>query len=95
MVRNYTTEFKEDAVRYAFEHPELNNHRKAKYFGIPYHTLFGWIKDYRRRLRAGNSEPVKGNLTPEEKEIVHLKQENQELQDTLRILKKAIYILGD
>lgn len=95
MNKKYTPEFKEDAVRYCEDHPEINNHQKAEYLGVPYHTLYGWIKEYHRRLRAGEGEPVKGNLTPEEKEIMRLKRENQELQDALKILKKAISILGE
>lgn len=50
MARNYTPEFRGDAVRYALKHPELNNHQKAKYLGVPYHTLYGWIKLHRRKL---------------------------------------------
>jgi Transposase and inactivated derivatives len=95
MARTYTTEFKEDCVRYCEGHPELDNYQKAEYLGVPYHTLYGWVRDYRRTLRAGSGEPVKGNLTPEEKEIARLKRENQDLQDALEILKKAISILGD
>ncbi len=95
MARTYTHEFKEDAVRYVEEHPELDTHQKAEYLGVPYHTLYGWVKEHRRKLRAGESEPIKGNLTPEEKEIARLKRENQELQDALKILKKAIGILND
>lgn len=95
MARTYTPEFKEDAVRYVEEHPELDIHQKAEYLGVPYHTLYGWVKEYRRKLRAGDGVPIKGNLTPEEKEIARLKRENQELQDALKILKKAIGILGD
>jgi len=95
MARTYTPEFKEDAIRYCKDHPELDNHQKAEYLGVPYHTLYGWIKEYHRKLRAGNSEPIKGNLTEEEKEIARLKRENRDLQDALEILKKAISILGD
>ena len=95
MARTYTPEFKEDAVRYCVDHPELDNHQKADYLGVPYNTLYGWIKAYNRKLRAGDGEPIKGNLTDEEKEIARLKRENRDLQDALEILKKAISILGD
>lgn len=95
MARHYTPEFKEDAIRYFESHPELDNRQKAKNLGIPYDTLYGWVMKYRRKLRAGDGEPIKGNLTAEEKEIARLKRENQDLQDALEILKKAISILGD
>lgn len=39
--RNYTSEFRVDAVWYALEYPELNNHQKAEYLGIPCLTLYG------------------------------------------------------
>ena len=95
MARKYTPEFKADAIQYFEDHPEMDNHQKAEYLGVPYHTLYGWIKEHRRKVRAGENEPIKGNLTPEEKEIARLRRENQELQDALKILKKAISILGD
>ena len=95
MARTYTPEFKEDAIRYFEDHPEMDNRQKAEYLGIPYHTLYGWVKEHRRKLRAGDGEPIKGNLTDEEKEILRLKKENRDLQDALEILKKAISILGD
>ncbi len=95
MARHYTPEFKADAIRYFEDHPEMDNRQKAEYLDVPYHTLYGWVKEHRRKQRAGDSEPVKGNLTAEEKEILRLKKENRELQDALEILKKAISILGD
>lgn len=95
MARTYTKEFKEDAIQYFESHPEMDNRQKAEHLGVPYHTLYGWVKEYRRKLRSGDAEPIKGNLTDEEKEIARLKRENRELQDALEILKKAISILGD
>lgn len=93
--RTYTAEFKRDALKYAEDHPNLTNHEIAEYLGVPYHTLYGWIKADRRKQRAGNGEPIKGNLTDEEKEIIRLKKELRDTQDALEILKKAISILGD
>ena len=61
----------------------------------PKDTLYGWVKAYRRKLRAGESEPIKGNLTDDEKESIRLKRELKDTQDALEILKKAISILGD
>lgn len=43
----------------------MDNRQKAEYLGVPYHTLYGWVKEYRRKLRSGDAEPIKGNLTDE------------------------------
>ena len=95
MARKYTPEFKADAIRYFEDHPDMDNHKKAEYLGVPYHTLYGWIKEHRRKERAGEAEPVTGNLTAEEKEILRLKKELRDTQDALEILKKALSILGE
>ena len=94
-MRTYSAEFKQDAIRYVETHPELTMKIAADNLGVPKDTLYGWIKAYRRKLRAGDGEPIKGNLTNEEKEIIRLKRELKDTQDALDILKKAISILGD
>ena len=55
MARKYTPEFKADAIRYFEDHPDMDNHKKAEYLGVPYHTLYGWIKEHRRKERAWRS----------------------------------------
>lgn len=93
-IRSYTTEFKQDAVQYVEMHPEVPLSKAAENLDVPKGTLYGWVKAHRRKVRAGASEPIKGNLTEEEKEIIRLKKELRETQDALDILKKAISILG-
>ena len=95
MARKYISDFREYTVRYVEKYPELNNHQKSEYPGVPYHTLYGWWKERHRKLRAGEVAPSKGNLTPKEQEIAQLRRTNQKLQDTLKILKQATRILGD
>lgn len=95
IIKTYSAEFKQDAIEYMETHPELTIKDVAKNLGVPKDTLYGWVKAHRRKLRAGEAEPIKGNLTDEEKEINRLKRENKDLQDALEILKKAISILGD
>lgn len=94
-IRTYSTEFKQDAIQYIETHSELTMQAVADNLGVPKDTLYGWIKAHRRKLRAGDNEPIKGNLTDEEKEIIRLKRELKDTQDALDILKKAISILGD
>lgn len=94
MARTYTDEFKRDAVRYTQEHKELTNHEAAENLGVPYHTLYGWIKEEHRRNRP-EAYDEKGNLTDLEKENLRLQRDLRDAKDALEILKKAISILGD
>lgn len=94
MARTYTAEFKRDAIRYVTEHKELTNHEAADNLGVPYHTLYGWIKEERRKNRP-EAYDEKGNLSDLEKENLRLQRELRDAKDALEILKKAISILGD
>ncbi len=94
MARTYTAEFKRDAVRYVKEHKELTNHEAAENLGVPYHTLYGWVKEDRRKNRP-EAYDDKGNLSDLEKENLRLQRELRDAKDALEILKKAISILGD
>ena len=95
MIRTYTQDFINDAVKYVEEHPDLTFVDAAKNLGIHTSTLYGWVRGSRRQKMAMDSEPIKGNLTDEEKEIIRLKKELQDTKDALDILKKAISILGE
>ena len=94
MARTYTGEFKRDAVRYTQEHKELTNQEAAENLGVPYHTLYGWIKEERRKERP-DAYDEKGNLTDLEKENLRLRRELRDAEHALEILKHAISILGD
>ncbi len=95
MARTYTQDFVNDAVRYVEAHPDLTMKDAANNLGIPKETLYGWVRGSRRKKMAAGSEPIKGNLTDEEKEIIRLRKELQDTKDALDFLKKAISILGD
>lgn len=99
MPKKYDPEFRKNAITYAETHKDLDRHTIAQNLGVPFHTLYGWVKEYHRQQRVAsqgnpNIKPVTGNLTPEEKEILRLKKELQDTKDALQILKKAIGILG-
>lgn len=94
-IRRYTPDFKKDAVDYVETHPDMTIQAASEYLDVPKETLYGWVKAYRRSLRASAGESLTGNLTEEEKEIIRLKRELKDTQDALEILKKAISILGD
>ena len=94
MSRQFTKEFKEDAVRYYLEHKDLGITVCAKNLGASRTALFSWIKN----AQANNGEvPTRGSgnfQSDEAKENARLRKELRDTQDALDILKKAISILG-
>ena len=95
MAKNYTPQFRKDAVRYTKEHKEHTYHEAAENLGVPYHTLYGWIKNERRASSPEAYDERTGNLSDLEKENLRLQRELRDAKDALEILKKAISILGD
>lgn len=95
MAKQYTEEFKKDAVRYWKEHPELGIAQCAKNLGIGKSTLSHWGKLY--AINEGRV-PTRGRgnyESDEAKEIAHLRRQLRDTQEALEILKKAISILGN
>lgn len=94
MAIQYTEQFKQDAVRYWKEHPEMGIGKCAKNLGISKSALSNWGKVF-----DDNEGTVptrgRGNFESDEaKEIARLRKELRDTQDALDILKKAIGILG-
>lgn len=94
MAIQYTEQFKQDAVRYWKEHPEMGIEKCAKNLGISKSALSNWGKVF-----DDNEGTVptrgRGNFESDEaKEIARLRKELRDTQDALDILKKAIGILG-
>ena len=90
----YSKQFKEDAVRYRKDHPELTVQKAAENLGISESALKNWMKAAREN---GGSVPTRGTgnySSDEAKEIARLKRELRDTKDALEILKKAIGILG-
>lgn len=94
MSKQYTKEFKEDAVRYYQEHAELGVVTCAKNLGISKSALTQW----KQSLKVNKGEIItrgRGNYESDEaKENARLRKELRDTQDALEILKKAISILG-
>ena len=88
MGRHYEKQFKEDAVQYLLDHPEMDKRQAAEYLNV-----YGW---YKRRMREERGDTTKAYvpMTEEEKEIARLRRELRDTQDALEVLKKAISILG-
>ena len=94
MARQYSQEFKQNALQYLKDHPDMDKREAATYLGLPYDTLYGWYKKDRREKKP-QAYDESGKLTEEEKEIIRLRRELKNTQDALEILKKAIGILGE
>ena len=94
MANKYTDDFKRDAVRYAKEHRDIPYREAARNLGVPYDTLYGWIRQEKRESNP-KAFDESGNLTEAEKENIRLRRELRDAKDALEILKKAIGILGD
>ena len=94
MASKYTDDFKRDAVRYAMEHRDISYREASKNLGIPYDTLYDWIKKEQRESNP-KAFDESGNLSDVEKENIRLRRELRDAKDALEILKKAIGILGD
>lgn len=95
MAKQYTEEFKKDAVRYWEEHKDIGITACAKNLGVSKSALSTW-----RKLYENNSGSIptrgRGNFESDAaKENARLRKELRDAQDALEILKKAISILGD
>lgn len=90
----YSQQFKEDAVRYRQEHPDLPLSRTAANLGISESALKTWCrtaKEHEGEIPTRGS----GNYSSDEaKEIARLQRELRDAKDALEVLKKAIGILG-
>ncbi len=93
-INHWDEQFKQDAIRYFKEHPELSHGQCAENLGVSYHTLKNWL--YQKPNSKGEVEfRGSGNYASDEaKEIARLKRELRDTRDALEILKKAIGILG-
>lgn len=91
--KNYSQEFKNDAVAYRKSHEDLSLKKCAANLGVSEVSLRAWLKavdDTGKVMMRGS-----GNYaSDEQKEIARLKRELRDTKDALEILKKAIGILG-
>lgn len=91
--KQYAQEFRQDAVKYRKEHPNVTLEEAAKNLGVSTSALRRWIaaQDVEGTVVMRGS----GNYSSEEaKEIAHLRKELKDTKDALEILKKAMGILS-
>ena len=85
----YNQQFKENAVRYRLEHPELSLQKAAENLGISDSALKTWLRAARENE---GSVPTRGSgnySSDEAKEIARLQRELRDTKDALEILKKS------
>ena len=90
----YSQEFKEDAVRYRLEHPEMALRKCAENLGISESALKNWMKSAKNHEGAVPTRGSGNYASDEAKEIARLQRELRDTKDALEVLKKAICILG-
>ena len=93
--KQHSKQFKQNAVQYVNEHPDLTQVECAKNLGISITILTRWLSQYKEH---DGDIPVRGSgnyQSDEQKEIARLKRELRDAQDALDVLKKAIGILGN
>ncbi len=92
--KQHSQQFKQDAVKYVLEHPDLTNEECAKNLGVGLSTLSRWKKQY---AENSGTVPTRGSgnyASDEQKEIARLKRQLRDAEDALDVLKKATSILG-
>jgi len=94
MAKHYDKEFKQEALQYTKDHPELTVEAVCRNLGISTPTYYNWQKQANEN--EGEVQHIgSGNYSSEaEKEIVRLKRELKNKDDALKILKKAMGILA-
>lgn len=95
MKKQYTKQFKMDAIKYRNDHPELSNAAVCRNLDVSEATFYKWTKQVKENNGDINHRGS-GNFSSDiEKENARLKKELAAKEDALRILKKAISILGE
>ena len=99
--KEYTTEFKEQSVRFVFEHIEVDESRYAACqrlgpkLNVKPVTLYNWVKIATPRpskpaAAAGSVEELKAQLADVRKENRELARANQILQDAATFFGAAL-----
>lgn len=84
--RQYTTEFKIEAVRLA---ESIGGNQAAKRLGIPDSNIWNWMRHHREGRLAETAKAIKRPMGELEAEVNRLRRENASLRLDNEILKKA------
>lgn len=91
----YSQQFKEDAVQYRLDHPELPLRKTAENLRVSEFTLKDWMKVAKEKEGVVSTCGSGNYASDEAKEIARLQRELRDTKDALKVLKKAIGILGN
>ena len=83
----YSQQFKEDAVQYRLDHPELPLRKASENLGVSESALKNWMKAAKEHK---GEVPTRGSGN-----YARLQRELRDTKDALEVLKKAIGILGN
>ena len=86
--RRYTQEFKDSTIQLALN-SEKSAIQIAKELGMSEKTLYGWLRDYRKK----HNLPYNTNTTKKPSTTESLEEENRRLRKELATLKKEKEIL--
>ena len=90
--KNYTTEFKREAVRLV-ANKGYSISQAARKLNINVNMLGRWKRQIEDQ--GNNAFPGKGHLPPEQEELKRLREENRRLHMERDILKKTIVVFAN
>ena len=82
---NYSQQFKEDAVPYRKDHPELTLRKAADSLEISESALKNWIKSSKEQEGAVPTRGFGNYASDEAKEIARLQRELRDTKDALEV----------
>ena len=94
MAKRYSQQFKDDAVQYRKDHPEMTLNDTANHLGISVSALKHWLSSANKNDGIVDSRGSGNYSSDEAKENARLKRQLRDAEDALEVLKKAIGILG-
>lgn len=94
MSKKYDEKFKNDALEYRKNHPELSVSAVCRNLGISQPTYYQWKKSAEENDGQVNHIGSGNYASDIEEENARLRRELKNSQDALKILKKAMGILA-
>lgn len=94
MAKRYSQQFKDDAVQYRKNHPELTLQDTANHLGVSMSVLKHWLSSANQNDGTVVSHGSGNYSSDEAKENARLRRQLRDAEDALEVLKKAISILG-
>lgn len=95
MNKKYDELFVRDALKYRDDHPELSVAAVCRNLGVSVQTYYGWARTNKNGETLESVNNSKKTIDDKDREILRLKKQLEAERDALRILKKAIGILGN